>query len=137
MIANRVFSSRIIRGKHHHVAARASRLAHQRTFASITIAAAAEHGDHPAASLAHELAGHGDDIAQGVVGVGVVDDHGKILPAIDGLKTTGHKVQRGCALSDLVQSEAAGQGSGARSQQVVDIDASGEAGGNRYFSLRA
>ena len=55
----------------------------KRPFASITIAAAAEHGDHPAASLAHKLAGHGDDVAQSVVGVGVVDDHSKILPAVD------------------------------------------------------
>ena len=47
----RVFSPRIIRGEDHHITARASRAAHQRTFAAITIAAAAEHGDHPAASL--------------------------------------------------------------------------------------
>ena len=45
----RVFSARIVRGQHHHIAALAGRLAHQRTLGAITIAAAAEHGDHPAA----------------------------------------------------------------------------------------
>jgi hypothetical protein len=58
---------------------------------------------------AHKLARYGDDIAQGVVGVGVVDHHGKILPAIDRLESTGHIVQRSCALRQPRPASGRGQ----------------------------
>ena len=132
----RVFSPRIIRSKYNHVAAFSSRLPHERALGTITIATAAEHGDDPAASAAHKRTRCGDDIAQGIVGVGVVDHDGKILPAIDGLESAWHIVQERCALRDLVERQAAGDGSCARSQQIIDIDASGKAGGDGDNSVR-
>ena len=93
-----ILAPRIIRSKDNDVAACARRLAHQRTLGAITIAATAEHGNDPAASLADKRARHGDDISQGVIGVGVVHHYGKILAAIYGLKTAGDEVERRCAL---------------------------------------
>ena len=94
----------------------AGRPAHQRTFAAITITAAAKHSDDPALARSNKLASHGDDIAQGIISMGIIHDDGKVLPAIDRLESPGHKLQRRCALSDLLQREATSNGSGSRSQ---------------------
>ena len=69
-----------------------------------------------------------------VVGVGVVDHHSKVLPAIDRLKAAGHVVERICAGGNLFQRQAARNGRSAGSQQVIYIDSSGKSRCDRYLS---
>ena len=66
--------------------------AHQRPLRPIAIAAAAEHGDQPAAC---ERPRRLEQVAQRVVGVRVVDDHRDfVFRARDDLKPAGHAVER-------------------------------------------
>ncbi len=65
-------------------------LAHLWALGAVAVATATEERDDAAAGVRGELAGQDDEIAQGVVGVGVVDDHREGLAGIDRLKAPGH-----------------------------------------------
>ena len=72
------------------IAAAPGGFAHQRTLGTIAIAAAAEDGDHLAAAARNEFAGERGEVAQRVVGVGVVHDHGEGLAGVHALEAAGH-----------------------------------------------
>ena len=93
MIAQRIFAARIVGGQHDEIAAASGRLAHQRTLGAVAIAAATEHCDDSGGRSAarDELAGQGGEIAQRIVGMSIVHDHGERLAAIDALEIVrGH-----------------------------------------------
>ena len=75
MIAVRVLRPRIVRGYYCHIAQASSELTHRRALGTVAITSATENSYHPSrpghfpSSLKH--------IPQGVVGMSVVDDHGK------------------------------------------------------------
>ena len=91
----RVFTARIVAGQDHEVAARSGRLAHQRPLAAVAVAAASENRDDPACAspLRQKVARQRGQVAQRVVGVGVVHDDGEGLAHIDSLETSCDPVQ--------------------------------------------
>jgi hypothetical protein len=69
--------------------------AHLRTLGAVAVAAAAEERNHALARLRRHLPGQNDQVAQRVVGVGVVHDHREGLARIDGWKRPGTGLRRG------------------------------------------
>ena len=119
----RIFAARIVGSEHDEIAASPRRLAHQRTLGAIAIAAATEHRQHsrrPAAAR-DELAGQRREIAQRVVGVGVVDDHRERLAAVDALKSSRDMRERLNAARNRSRFASARKACGRRGQDVVHI----------------
>ena len=83
-----------------------------------------------AAGLRGHLAGEGGEVAQGVVGVGVVDDDGEGLAGIDGLEAAGNGLERGDGGDEIGEGNAARVGRGEGGEQVEDVDFAGEARGD-------
>src|SRR5258708_37907494 len=82
------FTAGIGRSQHDEIAAAASGFAHQGALGTITIAAAAEDRNHfcGVGAAGNEFAGQSGEVAECVVGVGVVDDEGGGRAAIDALE---------------------------------------------------
>ena len=73
-----------------------------------------------------ELARQRRQIAQRIVGVGIVDDHGEGLAAIDALKSSRHMRERLDAAGNRLRLAAARVAGGRRGQNVVHIHAPDE-----------
>ena len=87
----RVLAARVVRGDDHDVAQPRRHHAHQRPLGAIAIAAAAEDGDEPPAG---ERPRRLEQVAQRVVGVGVVDDDGHVVVRRrHHLEASGHAAQ--------------------------------------------
>ena len=84
----RILRARIVAGEHHEVAQLAGGLPHQRALGAVAVAAAAEQRDH---ALGAEAARHRDDVAQRVVGVGVVHHDDERLAFVHPLEAAGHR----------------------------------------------
>ena len=82
----RIFGARIVAGGDDEIASLARGLAHLGPLGAVAIAAAAEQRDHAPAGLRGHLPRQGSQIAQRIVGVRVVHDHGERLARIDRLK---------------------------------------------------
>ena len=93
-IAARIFGARIVAGGDDEIAALARGLPHLRPLGAVAVAAAAEERDARACLI---LRGHlpreRSQIAQGVVGVRIVDDDGEGLAGIDGLEAAGNRLE--------------------------------------------
>src|SRR5207248_6630886 len=88
----RIFAARIVGGDHDEIAETASHGAHQRTLRAVAVPAAAEDRDQPAA---RERPRRLEQIAQGIVGMCVVNDNGDFVFRVrNELKTTGDAVER-------------------------------------------
>src|SRR5439155_10995400 len=119
----RIFAARVIGGQHHEITAPAGGLAHYWALGAIAIAAAAKHSDHPTflASTLDKLATESREIAECIVGMGIIHDDGKRLLAIDSLKAAGDASQRFHATYDRLLGTVAGISSTSRSQDVVHV----------------
>src|SRR5271165_745115 len=76
-----VFTARVVAGQNYEVAASSCGFAHQRPLGAIAIAATSEDGDHASrpTPLIEEIVGHCREVADSVVGVGIVYDHSERL----------------------------------------------------------
>src|SRR5207248_11758247 len=76
-----IFAARIVRGEDDIITTRAGGRAHQRTLALIAIATATEESNHAAWLLLRrdEFSSDGGEIAERIVGVGIVHDHSEGL----------------------------------------------------------
>ena len=72
------------------------------------------------------LAGERGQIAQRVVGVGVVHDHGEGLAGIDGLKAAGNGLERGNGGDEMRKRNAARMRSGEGGEQIEDVHFAGQ-----------
>ena len=77
--------------------------------------------------LRGHLAGKRGEVAQGVVGVGVVDDDGEGLAGIDGLKAAGNGIESWDGGDEFVERNAARVGRSEGGEQIEDVDFAGEA----------
>ncbi len=123
----RIFGARIVAGGDDEVASLARGVAHLGALGAVAIAAAAEERDDAAAGFRGQLARESDEVAQRVVGVRVVDDHGKGLARIDGLKAAGDGCETRDGFDEMIEGNAAGMRGGERGEQVEDVDLAGEA----------
>ena len=91
----RIFTARIVGSQHHEIAAPARGFAHQRTLGAIAVAAASENRNYSAlaSGLLHKFARQRGQVAQRIVGVGIVHNHGERLTAIHALKSPRHAAQ--------------------------------------------
>ena len=115
----RIFGARVVAGQHHEVAGFGGRLPHQRTLGAVAVAAAAEKRDD---ALGVEPAGHGDDVAQRIVGMRVVHHDDEGLAFIDALEAPGHGLQIGDAARDHFGRQAVGQAGRTGGKNVIDVD---------------
>jgi hypothetical protein len=98
-----IFGARVVAGEDDQIAALAGGAAHLGALSAVAVAAAAEESDDSALRVAgtavgYELAGQGDEVAQGIVGVGVVDDDGDAVAGRHDLEATGDlRTLRGAA----------------------------------------
>src|SRR5271166_3480798 len=133
-----IFAARIVTGQDHEVASLSRRLAHQGPLGAVTITAASEDGNHAprSATLAQKVMRHCGEIADGIVSVCVVNDHGERLPKIEPLKAAGD-------LSDLIRSFGDGTGpyvprisSSGGGHKVVYVDPSQQRAPDGNLTLR-
>ena len=87
--APRFFGARVVAGDDGEVGARRC-FAKQRSFVTITITAGSEDAEDSASGECRQAV---DDSLQSVVGVSVVDEHGKGLSAVDSLKSARNEDQ--------------------------------------------
>ena len=99
-MASGIFGAGIVAGGDDEIAAFARGLAHLGALGAVAVAAAAEEGDDARAGCCGDLAGERGQVAQRVVGVGVVDDDGEGLAGIDGLEAAGNGLERGTRRRD-------------------------------------
>ncbi len=130
-MARGIFGAGIVAGGDDEIAAFARGLAHLGALGAVAVAAAAEERDDArAATCGGHLAGEGGQIAQGVVGVGVVHDHGEGLAGVDGLEAAGNGLERGNGGDEMRERNAARVGGGEGGEQVEDVDFAGETRGD-------
>ena len=122
----RLLGAGIVACGDHKVASLPRGLAHLGTLGAVAVAAAAEERDHAAAGLRRHLAGKGGQIAQGVVGVGVVHNHREGLAGIDGLKAAGNGLEAGNEFDQIGKRHATRMGRGEGGQQVENVHLAGE-----------
>src|SRR5664280_1508987 len=91
--------------------------------AAVAVATAAEEGDD---ALGVEPAGHGDDVAQRVVGVRVVHHDDEGLAFIDAFEAPGDGFEVGDAARDDFRREPVGEAGGAGRENVIDVDLADE-----------
>ena len=86
-----IFTARIVAGKHDEIAAVARGFAHQGALGAVAVATATEYGDDATrtAALVQKIVRDCRQVTDGVVGVRIVDDHGKGLTEVEPLETTG------------------------------------------------
>ncbi len=60
-------------------------------------------------------------MAEGVVGVGVVDHHVEVLPAVDALHAPGHRRKMGDPLQHRLHGQSLGKSDGQRRQEIAHI----------------
>ena len=77
-----------------------------------------------------ESAGDGDGIAEGVVGVAVVDNDEEGLAGIDTLKAAGDGGAAGDALADGLEGDVEAEGGGSGAEDIGDIDEAEQGRGN-------
>jgi len=126
----RIFRARIVAGGDDEIAAFAGGHAHLGALGAVAIAAAAKERDDALAALRGHLPGERREIAQRVVGVGVVHDHGEGLARIDGLKAAGNRFERGHAGNEIGKLDATRMGGGQRGKKIEDVDFAGQLGFN-------
>src|SRR6516225_10637368 len=85
----RIFAARIVGGQYGEIAAASGSFTHERALGPIAVSTAAEERKYSASTRLHEFAREGGQVAERVVGVGVIHDHGERLAAIDALKAPG------------------------------------------------
>ena len=123
---HRVLAARIVGGEDDEIAAAPGGFAHQRALGAIAIAAAAEDGDHLAAAAGNEFAGKRGEIAQRVVGVGVIHHHGEGLAGVHALEASGHAGQPLNPAGNGFRRAVARERRSGRGEDVVDVDAPDE-----------
>ena len=117
--AERVLAARIVRRHDDHVAQASGDGTHQRPLGPIAIAAAAEHGNQPAGRQRPRRL---EQIAQRIVGVCVVDDHGDAVGfGGDDLEPAGDAGQRLNTLFDGVERQIKGDAGRDRGEDVVNV----------------
>ena len=122
----RIFAAGIVAGGDDEVAALACGFAHLGALGAVAIAAAAEDSDDALARLRRHLARKCGQIAQRVVGVRVVDDHGEGLAGIDRLKAAGNRLERGNCGDKIAECDAARVCRCEGGEQIEDVDFAGE-----------
>ena len=80
--------------------------------------------------FATSLAREGDEVAQRVVGVRVVHDHGEGLAGVDGLEAAGDRGEAWNRSYELIERNAARVGGSEGGEQVEDVDFTGEMRGD-------
>ena len=116
----------IVAGGDDEIAALAGGLAHLWPLGAVAIAAAAEERDHARACGCGHLARQRGQIAQGVVGVRVVDDDGERLAGIDGLEAAGNGPEHGNGGDEMRKRDAARVRGGEGREQIEDVHFAGE-----------
>src|SRR5580700_2031950 len=81
----RIFGTGIVAGDDDKFASLARGVAHLGALGPVAVSAAAEERDDTATGFCNELTSKCDQVAQSVVGMRVIHDHGKGLAAINGL----------------------------------------------------
>src|SRR5260370_40429018 len=91
---------------------------------------AAEDRNHPAVpqSAMNKIAGDAGQVAQSIVGVGVVHNYGKQLATVHAFKSPRHLLETPHGFGDLVKRTAAGVGGSRSGMNVVDVDAANQRG---------
>src|SRR5208337_5039709 len=86
-----VLAARIVTRQDYEIAATSGGFAHQRTLGAVAIATATEYGDDASrpAPLVEEVVGHGRQVADGIIRVGIVHDHRERLPKVEPLEASG------------------------------------------------
>src|SRR5439155_849397 len=84
-----ILAARVVRGDECDVGELRDDLSHQRTFVAVTVAARAEHADHPAAA---ELTRGLERRLERAGRVGVIDKHGEGLTLVDEVEATRHAI---------------------------------------------
>ena len=114
-----ILAARVVGGDDDEIAQPSGHRAHERPLGPIAVAAAAEHRDQPAAGQRPRRL---EQVAQRVVGVGVVDDdRHPVLVARNDLKASGHALERLNSAFDRIERQIerhAGRGGG---ENVVDV----------------
>ena len=92
-----IFTPRIIRGEHDEITATPGGLAHQGTLGAIAIAAATEqrNDSRSGAGARNKFTSERGQIAECIVGVGVIHDYSEGLATVDALKSAWDMGQRG------------------------------------------
>ena len=139
-----IFGARIVAGGDDEIAAFARCLTHFGALGAVAIAAAAEERDDARAGSSGDLAGERSQIAERVVGMRVVDDHGEWLARIDGLEAAGNGLERWNRTGEMRERNAARVGGGEGREKVEDVDFAGQtrgeagrAGGSFELNSRA
>ena len=129
-----IFAARIVRRDHHDVAQARRHHAHQRTLRAVAIAATPKDGDEAAS---RERPRRLEQVAQGVVGVGVVDDHrDAIVGRRDHFESAGHPGLARQALGDGLGRNAQGTRRGRGRQQVVHVRAAHQGRAHQHRARR-
>ena len=89
----RILAARIVRGEDDEIASFSCSAAHERALGFVAVASAAEEGDDFSTGDGYKFASQSGEIAEGIVGVGVIDYDGEVLAGVDGLETSGHAVR--------------------------------------------
>src|SRR5262249_1011182 len=85
----RIFTARIVRRKHDKVTSASRCFSHHRTFRPVAISSATKDGKYAplCSSAGNELTRQSGQIAQRIISVGIVDNHGEWLATIHTLKS--------------------------------------------------
>ena len=113
----RVFAARVVGGDPHAIGEASGELAHDRTLPAVPVAPAAEDDAEPARG---ELSSRREDALQGVWGVGVVDDHGRLRIA-HALEAPAHGLQVANARFDRGDGNSDDERRADRAEPVVEV----------------
>ena len=120
----RVFGARVVVGDDDGVGVLFGGLCHQRPFAPVAVAAAAE--DAP--QFARHMGAHAlQDVGKRRRGVSVINDGSGAVAEADALGAAGHAVQRGEFCRDVGKRHTEGEQAGGGVQEVVHVEAGEQA----------
>ena len=121
-----IFRAWIVAGGDDEIAAFARRLTHFGALGTVAIAATAEERDDARAGSGGDLAGERGQIAERVVGVRVVDDHGEWLAGVDGLEAAGNGLERWNSGGEMRERNAARVSGSEGGEKIEDVDFAGQ-----------
>src|SRR5580658_5887069 len=94
---------------------------HERTLGTVAVSPRTENRDDATARI--QLAGRGDQISDGIVGVRVIHDDQEWLPLVNALEAARNSIERGDTSFDVADGNAQAEPCADCSQNVVDVDA--------------